>query len=398
MKRILPFILLLIAFSSKAQIISQFTWDTNPVTKAAVGPNALSSSAKATSSTGGLNGTNGLNPGTPSTNVDLTLNGSYYNVPGLEISFNFKREESEASFFRRGSNFDFGMSGGNLYANFKLTSGASTITVNSGNVYSIPNDHAFHSYKFKYDYATGVANIMVDGAIVYTYAGVAGRPQNWTSAGNPVIGANMDATGRNIAVLDNFIIQNSANPVALPMTLLSFDAITKKNIVQLSWTTTREFNVASIEVERSVDGSNFSKIQKQSAVGGYNVTNAYSFNDMSPVAGTNYYRLKMIDNDGKFTYSEVRKVQFSVISAAQVFPNPAVSYVMISLTSIEKANYTCSIYSIDGALLKSMNLSVNAGVQNSKVDLSQMNYKGIIMIQLKDENGNSAGSFRIIKK
>lgn len=398
MKRIIPFILLLIAFSSKAQIISQFTWDTNPVTKAAVGQNALSSSAKATSSTGGLNGTNGLNPGTPSTNVDLTLNGSYYNVPGLEISFNFKREESEASFFRRGSNFDFGMSGGNLYANFKLTSGASTITVNSGNVYSIPNDHAFHSYKFKYDYATGVANIMVDGAIVYTYAGVAGRPQNWTSAGNPVIGANMDATGRNIAVLDNFIIQNSANPVALPMTLLSFDAITKKNIVQLSWTTTREFNVASIEVERSVDGSNFSKIQKQSTVGGYNVTNAYSFNDMSPVAGTNYYRLKMIDNDGKFTYSEVRKVQFSVISAAQVFPNPAVSYVMISLTSIEKANYTCSIYSIDGALLKSMNLSVNAGVQNSKVDLSQVNYTGIIMVQLKDEKGNSAGSFRIIKK
>ncbi len=134
MKRILPFILLLIAFSSKAQIISQFTWDTNPVTKAAVGPNALSSSAKATSSTGGLNGTNGLNPGTPSTDINLTLDGSYYNVPGLEISLNFKREESEASFFRRGSNFDFGMSGGNLYANFKLTSGASTITVNSGSV------------------------------------------------------------------------------------------------------------------------------------------------------------------------------------------------------------------------------------------------------------------------
>jgi hypothetical protein len=166
----------------------------------------------------------------------------------------------------------------------------------------------------------------------------------------------------------------------------------------LSWTTTREFNVASIEVERSADGSNFSKIQKQSAVGGYSVTNAYSFNDMSPVAGTNYYRLKMIDNDGKFTYSEVRKVQFGVISAAQVFPNPAVSYVMISLTSVETANYTCSIYSIDGALLKSMNLSVSAGVQNSKVDLSQMNYKGIIMVQLKDEKGNSAGSFRIIKK
>ena len=398
MKQILPFILLLIAFTSKAQIISQFTWDTNPVTKAAVGPNALSSSAKATSSTGGLNGTNGLNPGTPSTNVDLTLDGSYYNVPGLEISLNFKREESEASFFRRGSNFDFGMSGGNLYANFKLTSGASTITVNSGNVYSIPNDHAFHAYKFRYDYATGVANIMVDGAIVYTYTGVAGRPQNWTGAGNPVIGANMDATGRNIPVLDNFIIQNSANPVALPMSLLSFDAVAKKNIVQLSWTTTREFNVASIEVERSADGSSFSKIQKQSAVGGYTVTNAYSYNDMAPVAGTNYYRLKMIDNDGKFTYSEVRKVQFSVISAAQVFPNPATSYVMISLSSVEKANYNCSIYSIDGALLKSMNLSVNAGVQNSKVDLSQVNYKGIIMVQLKDEKGNSAGSFRIIKK
>lgn len=398
MKKILPFFLLLIAFTSKAQIISKFTWDTNPVTKAAVGADAISVSNKANSTTGGIGGTNGLNPGTPSTDVNLTLDGSYYNVPGLEISLSFKREESEASFFKRGSNFDFGMSGGNLYANFKLTSGSSTVTVNSGNVYSIPNDHAFHQYKFRYDYATGLANIYVDGTIVYTYNGVAGRPQNWTGAGNPVIGANMDATGRNIAVLDNFIIQNSANPAALPISLLAFDAAAKKNTVQLSWTTTREFNVATMIVERSADGNNFLAIHQQAAAGGYSVTNAYSFNDNSPVTGTVYYRLKMVDNDGKFTYSEVRKVQLSVITEMQCFPNPAVGYVMINLNSAVAANYTCAVYAIDGALLKTMNLNINAGSQQSKIDLSQVTYKGIIVIQLKDEKGNSAASFRVIKK
>jgi hypothetical protein len=72
--------------------------------------------------------------------------------------------------------------------------------------------------------------------------------------------------------------------------------------------------------------------------------------------------------------------------------------VSLGLTSVESANYTCSVYAIDGALLKTMNVSVTAGVQNCKVDLSQMNYKGIIMVQLKDEKGNSAGLFRIIKK
>lgn len=389
---------LVITTTSNAQIINQFTWDTNPVTKAFIGPDALSSSSRAYSGTGGMNGTNGLNPGTPNTDINLTLDGANYNVPGIEVSFNFRREENDASFFRRASSFDFGMTGGNLYATFKISNGGSIITVSSGNVYAIPNDHAFHFYKFKYDYVTGVGTISVDGTTVYTYNGVPGRQQNWSAGGNAVIGATMDASGRNITVLDNFTIQNTTKPVTLPLNLLSFDAIIKNNIVQLGWATNREFNVNSFEIERSSDGSSFKTIHSQLPKGGFTITNNYTVSDMSPVMGASFYRLKMIDNDGRYTYSEVRKVQFNPISGIKCFPNPAVDFVMISLSSEKTSTYTCSIHSLDGALLKSMTIGIIAGFQNSKIDVSQINYKGIIVVQLNDETGAKAGTYKIYKK
>jgi hypothetical protein len=260
MKRIVPFLISFFSIAAHGQVISKFTWDSNPVTQAAVGPNAISVSSSATSSAGGVNGTNGLNPGTPTQNVNLTLTGSpYFDIPAIDITVSFRREENQASFYTRGSNFDFGMNGGNLYVNFTLNkgSGASTTVISSGSVYSMPDDHTFHVYRFRYDNSTGLANLWADNTVVYTYNGKAGYTLNWTNAGNVVIGTNMDATGNNVAILDNMIIQNPAlgGTSSLPLTLLSFTADAKANNAVLNWSTTQELNTAAFVVERSVDGT-----------------------------------------------------------------------------------------------------------------------------------------------
>ena len=77
--------------------------------------NAISVSSYATVSAGGTNGTKGLNPGNGSNDINLTLDGAAFNVPALDITVDFRREESQASFFYRGSNFNFGMNGGTLH-------------------------------------------------------------------------------------------------------------------------------------------------------------------------------------------------------------------------------------------------------------------------------------------
>src|SRR5450432_2560473 len=107
-------IIFFLTINAGAQLITRFTWETNPVTTAVAGVNAISVSSYATVSTGGTSGTKGLNPGNGSNDINLVLDGTAFNVPAIDIAVDFRREESQASFFYRGSNFNFGMSGGNL--------------------------------------------------------------------------------------------------------------------------------------------------------------------------------------------------------------------------------------------------------------------------------------------
>jgi hypothetical protein len=201
MKVLLCVFLFAVTVATKAQVVSRFTWSSLPLTTADVGPNGTSVSTSAYSSFIGGSLGYAINPGLPTMNVDLVVPGSpVFDLAGMDLDLYFRREENVASFFRRGSAFNFGINGGFLYVTFTTTQGSTPgdITINSGNIVTIADDHAFHHYRFFYDNNTGVANVYVDGVVVYTYNGVAGRPLSWTGAGNVVIGADMDATSRDI--------------------------------------------------------------------------------------------------------------------------------------------------------------------------------------------------------
>ena len=275
------FTLLFLTTTTNAQLISRFTWESNPAGTAIYGANALSISSYATVSTGGTHGTKGLNPGNGSYDINLVLDGSYFNVPAIDISVDFRREESQATFFYRGNYLSFGMNGGSLAASFQIVNGASFSTINSGNIFAVPDDHSFHTYRFSYDNNTGVAKIYADAVLVYTYTGTAGTPLYYTGAGNVTIGKDMDATGRNVAILDNLVIQKYATAL-LPLKLLSFAATTRDNNAAIEWHTTEELNIASFVAERSADGSNFSAIKTIAATNGYSTTNNYGFIDSLP--------------------------------------------------------------------------------------------------------------------
>ena len=110
----------------------------------------------------------------------------------------------------------------------------------------------------------------------------------------------------------------------VPINLLSFDAKANGSKVILNWKTESEKNNDYFIIERSVNGLDYSSIYKTKAAGNSNIINSYTANDNSPVTGINYYRLKQIDVDGRYTYSSVKTVNFDHIENAQlvVFPNP----------------------------------------------------------------------------
>ncbi len=129
----------------------------------------------------------------------------------------------------------------------------------------------------------------------------------------------------------------------LPVTMLSFKANATPGGNLLSWTTTPEIDDRSYVVEKSKDGRSFEAVGMGSKSAVVGTANSYSFLDTDPFSGNNYYRLKQIDADGKYNYSEVRLLKSSR-SMIQVYPNPATTEVVVrssgaKIRSVELFNF-----------------------------------------------------------
>jgi len=111
---------------------------------------------------------------------------------------------------------------------------------------------------------------------------------------------------------------------ALPVKLVSFEARSVEKIIMLEWQTATEQNSALFEVQRSYNGDNFETIYQVHGKGNSNELVSYNYIDSKPFLGYSYYRLKQIDIDGGFTFSEVRKILFEESSKAvfSFYPNP----------------------------------------------------------------------------
>ncbi|HEY1201505.1 MAG TPA: T9SS type A sorting domain-containing protein, partial [Niastella sp.] len=116
----------------------------------------------------------------------------------------------------------------------------------------------------------------------------------------------------------------SSAAVPLPIRLRSFTAQSKPDAVILQWSTGKEENFKGFDIERSVDGRAWNKMAFVATMANNaSAITQYSYTDNTPVTGHVYYRLKMLDADGGFTYSK----QLSVIknernTSLQNYPNP----------------------------------------------------------------------------
>lgn len=194
------------------------------------------------------------------------------------------------------------------------------------------------------------------------------------------------------------------NNQALPAALISFTAT--KNIngnVLTEWVTASENNVNRFEIElaRGNDEFNQNKFTKIGAVnsqGNSTTEQRYKFTDEEAYkTGIRYYRLKIIDQDGRFSYSAIRSVVFDNEITWQVYPNPSTGMFNLVYQAAAGENVVVKIHDANGKLVGQQRLFANAFVQKSVIDMSGPQFpSGMYLLEVIA--GEKKQVFRLLKK
>lgn len=138
--------------------------------------------------------------------------------------------------------------------------------------------------------------------------------------------------------------------VLLPIELMAFDAKLDGNEVLLSFATASERNNDHFVVERSADGKNFAPIGRVRGAGNSLTRQDYTFRDVKPLKGANYYRLQQKDFDGSSSSSPVRLVTVGQSTQFSLAPSPALGTVNLAFETPLADNAVYKVFDLAGRL------------------------------------------------
>jgi hypothetical protein len=253
--------------------------------------------------------------------------------------------------------------------------------------------------------AAGIANLRITqyngtGTTPGTYTGTATQinPADASIVYNATAGRweiTLDVTGSG-----GFYVHTGQ--WVLPVTLVNFRGEQKASLNRLLWTTSTETNNKGFELERSADGRTFSSI-------GFIATKAengnsasainYSFDDVKPIAGNNYYRLKQVDKDGKFSYSNTvllsRKV--TEITLSRVYPNPARTELNLQITAPSAGQVTILVTDLSGKVVIQQAATLRAGDNQQQLNVQHL-AQGTYIIRAVCANGCETAVHKFVKQ
>ncbi len=149
----------------------------------------------------------------------------------------------------------------------------------------------------------------------------------------------------------------------LPVTMLDFFATEKNDhTILLQWQTAEEENSSYFEIQRSASGNDYSAIGTVAAAGNSTLVKNYSFTDPSPFAGNDYYRLKIVDLDGKYTYSNIVAVVATVNeNVLLILGNPFTNEVKIKISEPAQDKITLTLIDISGRVYQRQSYNAQTG-------------------------------------
>jgi PKD repeat protein len=205
-------------------------------------------------------------------------------------------------------------------------------------------------------------------------------------------------TSNEACVAEKTVTSNEVTMInsPLPINLFSFSGRRTNGGNQLNWVTASEANSAKFVVERSSDGQSYTTIGEVAAAGNSNSSRSYGFLDSRMQTGDNYYRLKMVDKDGSFRYSNVVRIgSNSTLMITSVQPNPttAGTRALLVITDGERGAANITVSNVAGQVLKSYRVNNNTG--NVQVELSTDNMaSGNYLVTYRNSKGEVIETIR----
>jgi hypothetical protein len=203
----------------------------------------------------------------------------------------------------------------------------------------------------------------------------------------------------------NILYQVSAGG-PLPVTLTKFAASKKDCIVSAVWSVENEVNFNHYELQASSDGITYNTINTVTASNSKDYSSAFDIS-IQPAqlrsAGTMFLRLKMVDKDGSFKYSDVVPVSSSCDNKPSFviygYPNPVTTENWITIAArggLFNGNYNVSIIDMSGRVLVIKNVDLN-NVPNFRFDFGPKLLNGKYMIMVQKSSGDQKGIIQLEK-
>jgi hypothetical protein len=190
---------------------------------------------------------------------------------------------------------------------------------------------------------------------------------------------------------------------ALPTSLVDLTASYENSNVVINWTTTFEENSSVFEIERSIDGINFKTVGTVKAQGNSTIRRDYTFGDdvSNSTARKNdlYYRLKLVDKDGKTAFSKVlvvRVYKTKSLQSVSVTPNPTVNDIKVKVQLNENSYITIKVMNNSGAEIMRKSARGITGGNNFTLDGSSRLAAGTYLLEIII-NSNERMMVKLIK-
>ncbi|HMH24138.1 MAG TPA: T9SS type A sorting domain-containing protein [Puia sp.] len=309
-------------------------------------------------------------------NNGAVIANSALSVTGATFIFN------DASSFKTSYQVDLSASRVNIYDNSSMQStGSESSSINLSNSSQIVIGSGIRTSASSFAISGSVCNINVYDNSSIVLGNQNNSYSNWSkfnTASSTTSTLNSYATAgikmncgngypnscSNVALYGPAILSSGgiATGNSIPVVLVGFSAeLNNDRTIGLDWDTKQEVNSGHFEIERSLNGSVWNQIGTVKAKGNSATASDYVYTDQNPAAGMNYYRLKLVNLDGSFGYTDIKVVRSAMVTNVSFFPNPATDYVNISLGASASTETTVRLLNQAGQVLQEKKVPAGSG-------------------------------------
>ena len=180
-----------------------------------------------------------------------------------------------------------------------------------------------------------------------------------------------------------------SNP--LPVKLINFSGDVQDRKIVLNWTVADEINMKGYSIERSATGDLYSTTGFVAATEYLSGNKSYSFNDYPTSNGVWYYRIKIMNNNGSFSYSNVVALKVTDIGSILVYPNPVKEQLFIQNNVLKDGKYVARISDMTGKEITRKEVYFGLH-QTQSITINKHTSTGVYLLQLMDKDSKTVFS------